>query len=85
MARILEWVAFPTPEDLPNPGIKPESPASPALAYGFLTNYTPWKAQAYIHTPERARATGYLKHRSSWTLFKSIAIDLTQLPKQNSK
>ena len=26
-ARILEWVAFPTPGDLPNPGIKPRSPA----------------------------------------------------------
>ena len=26
-ARILEWVAFPSPADLPNPGIKLESPA----------------------------------------------------------
>ena len=25
-ARILEWVAFPFPGDLPNPGIKPRSP-----------------------------------------------------------
>ena len=25
-ARILEWVAFPSPGDLPNPGIKPMSP-----------------------------------------------------------
>ena len=25
-ARILEWVAFPSPEDLPNPGIEPRSP-----------------------------------------------------------
>ena len=24
-ARILEWVAFPSPGDLPNPGIKPKS------------------------------------------------------------
>ena len=24
---ILEWVAFPSPGDLPNPGIKPGSPA----------------------------------------------------------
>ena len=85
MARILEWVVFPMPGDLPNPGLKPESPASLALACGFFTNYTPWEAQAYIHTAERARATGYLKHRSSQTLFKSIAIDLTQLPKHNSK
>ena len=26
-ARILEWVAFPSPGDLPNPGIKPRCPA----------------------------------------------------------
>ena len=26
-ARILEWVAFPSPEDLPNPGIEHGSPA----------------------------------------------------------
>ena len=25
--RILEWEPFPTPEDLPNPGIEPRSPA----------------------------------------------------------
>ena len=25
-ARILEWVPFPSPRDLPNPGIKPGSP-----------------------------------------------------------
>ena len=33
-ARILEWVAFPSPRDLPNPGIKP---MSPALAGRFFT------------------------------------------------
>ena len=26
-ARILEWVAFPSPGDLPNPGIEPRTPA----------------------------------------------------------
>ena len=35
---------FPTPGDLPNPGTEPESPASPALAGGFFTNYTAWEA-----------------------------------------
>ena len=30
-ARILEWVAMHYPGDLPDPGIEPESPASPAL------------------------------------------------------
>jgi len=33
-ARILEWVAFPSPGDLPKPGIKP---VSPALAGRFFT------------------------------------------------
>ena len=32
-ARILEWDAISTPEDLPDPGIEP---MSPALAAGFL-------------------------------------------------
>ena len=35
-ARILEWVAVPPPGDLPNPGIKPASLGSPALAGGFF-------------------------------------------------
>ena len=30
-ARTLEWVAMPSPGDLPDPGIKPETPAAPAL------------------------------------------------------
>ena len=32
---------FPPPGDLPNPGIKPRSPASPALAGGFFTTEPP--------------------------------------------
>ena len=35
--RILEWVAIPSPEDLPEPGIKPTSLMSPVLACGFFT------------------------------------------------
>ena len=30
-ARILEWLSFPTPGDLPDPGMEPTSLASPAL------------------------------------------------------
>ena len=37
-ARILEWVTISSPGDLPNPGIKP---ASPALAGGFFTTEPP--------------------------------------------
>ena len=35
--RILEWVSFPIPEDLPDPGIEPTSLVSPALAGKFFT------------------------------------------------
>ena len=36
-ARILEWVAFPSPGDLPDPGTKPESLMPATLAGGFFT------------------------------------------------
>ena len=32
-ARILEWVAVPSPGDLPNPGIEPRSPALQADSF----------------------------------------------------
>ena len=41
-ARILEWVAIPSPGDLPDPGFKP---ASPALASSFFTTERPGKPQ----------------------------------------
>ena len=39
-ARILEWVAISSPEDLPNPGIQP---SSSALAGGLLSSEPPGK------------------------------------------
>ena len=44
-ARILEWVPFPSPGDLPDPGIEPTSLMSPALASNFFTTSTTWEAQ----------------------------------------
>ena len=44
-ARILDWVAFPPPGDLPNSGIKPTPLTSPALASGFLTTRDTWEVQ----------------------------------------
>ena len=35
---------FPSPGDLPNPGIKPVSLVSPALAGGFFTTWPPGKS-----------------------------------------
>ena len=40
-ARILEWVAIFSSGDLPNPGVKPESAASLALAGGSFTTEPP--------------------------------------------
>ena len=45
-ARVLEWVALeqiPSPRDLPDLGIEPMSPASPALAGRFFTTEPPGK------------------------------------------
>ena len=42
-ARMLEWVAFPSPGDLPNLGLKPMSFMSPALAGGSLPLAPPGK------------------------------------------
>ena len=36
-------VPFPAPGDLPEPGIQPTSPASPALAGGFFTASATWE------------------------------------------
>ena len=44
-ARILEWVAFPSPRDLPVPGINPSSLATPPLADGFFTSWVTRGAQ----------------------------------------
>ena len=43
-ARILNGLLFPSPEDLPNPGLELTSLASPALAGGFPTSAPPGKA-----------------------------------------
>ena len=40
-ARILEWVPFPAPEELPDPGIIAVSPVSPTLPGRFLTTASP--------------------------------------------
>ena len=40
-------LSCPPPEGLPDPGIKPTSLRSPALAGGFFTTSTTWEAQNY--------------------------------------
>ena len=43
------WNRLPcsNPEDLPHPGIEPESLTFPALAGGFFTTSATWEAQAF--------------------------------------
>ena len=43
--RMLEWVALPSPDHLPDPGIEPTSLASPSLAGGFFTSRAAWEAE----------------------------------------
>ena len=42
-ARILEWIAIPSPQDIPDPGIEPASPVFPALAGRFFTTSATWE------------------------------------------
>ena len=55
-ARILKWVAMPSPGDLPDPGINPPSLMSPALVGGFFTRSATWEAIAQ----------GIINHAGSW-------------------
>ena len=45
LARILEWLPFPSPGDLPDPGIKPGSPTFQADA---LTSEPPGKHHSLV-------------------------------------
>ena len=47
-ARILEWLPFPPPGDLPKPGIEPASLVSPELAGRFFTISTTWEAYDFL-------------------------------------
>ena len=40
---------FPSPGDLPDPGIKPMSLRSPALAGGFVTTITTWEVPNIVY------------------------------------
>ena len=53
-ASILQWAAISSSGDFPNPGIKPESPVSPALAGRFLTAESPGKS----HTTQQFHSQG---------------------------
>ena len=58
--RILEWVAIPAPGDLPDPGIKP---ASPAFVGGFFTIVPPGKP-------------GLSRNSHSWLSKKTVYVEV---------
>ena len=47
-ARILEWIAIPSPGHIPHLGIEPMSFLAPALAGGFFTTASPGKPYLLI-------------------------------------
>ena len=57
---------FPSPGDLPNPGIKPEALASPALAGGFITTSTTWEAPSVKGVFVCARTSHSVMSNSVW-------------------
>ena len=61
-ARILEWLPFPFPGDLPNPGIKPGSPASSVLQADSLPSEPPGKPRYRPGYPHHHP----WKRRKSW-------------------
>ena len=71
-ARILEWLPFPTPSNLPDPGIKPVSLQFLALAGGFFTTCTTehsstlaWKIP-WMEEPGRLQSMGSLRVGHDW-------------------
>ena len=52
-ARVLEWVPFPTPGYLPDPGIAPSSLASSALTGRFFTTVPPGKPLNQAWSPSK--------------------------------
>ena len=58
--RILEWLPCPPPGNLPNPGIKPPSLMSPALAGKFFTSSVTWEAQCPSYFSSRLCFSKYV-------------------------
>ena len=63
---------FPTPEDLSDPGIKPASPVSPALADGFFTTAPPGNC----HTQKSAISKPCLKLLLKCSKSEEIGTDM---------
>ena len=62
-ARLLEWVAFHSPGDLPNPGIKPRSPT---LQADSLPAELPRKPHPTSYFPEDMEGAGWCSRTSKF-------------------
>ena len=85
------WSGLPFPSpDLPDPGIEPVSPASPALARGFFTTEPPWKPKGGLRFSSAAQSCptlcdpmdlstpGFPVHHNSRSLLKLLSIALVR-------
>ena len=82
---------FPTPGDLPDPGIEPASLASPALADRFFTTALPGKPLPFLSvqfslsvvsnsaTPRTGACQASLSINNSWSLLKLMSFELVML------
>ena len=87
-ARILGWLPYPPPRDLPDLGIKPASLVSLALAGGFFTTWEAPKAgvaaqllscvQLFV-TPWTTAYQASLSFTISWSLLKLMSTGLVML------
>ena len=68
-ARMLEWVAIPSPEDLPDPGIEPTPSDAPALQAGSLP---------HNHQVSPFGLLGFLSHIRTMGPWGRKESDLTQ-------
>ena len=70
----------PPPGDLPNPGVKPASLTSPALAGGLFTTRSPWEAPPHtqvddkecLHIPGKPFTAPFLSSSASPSLRPSV-------------
>ena len=85
------WSGLPFPPgNLPNPGIKPMSPASPVLAGGFFTSEPPGKPiYTYIHTHTMMEYCSIIKNENSpfattWVDLEGIMLSVRSQRKTNT-
>ena len=77
-ARVLEWAAFPSPEDLPNPEIEPRSPALQTDALPSEPPGKPLKRSWVFHewkgsrTASRATSKMFILHLATVNMVSEV-------------